>query len=112
MRKIVLTVIALGSLAGCAYDPYYGRGNYTRDAVVGGALGAATGAVVGNAAGGRTGAIVGGAVGAGLGATIATEPYRRYDYAYPRQYYRHDYPSYRYGGYRYRAYPDSGIWYH
>jgi uncharacterized membrane protein len=77
MRNLVLTVLALATLAGCAYDPYYGGRNYTRDAVVGGALGAATGAVVGNAAGGRTGAIVGGAAGAALGTAIATDPYRR-----------------------------------
>lgn len=112
MKKLVLTVIALGSLAACAQDPYYRGSNYTRDAVVGGALGAATGAVVGNAAGGRTGAIVGGAVGAGVGAAIATEPYRRtYSYGYDQRYYRYDYPDRRYD-YRYPSYTDSGVWYH
>ena len=108
MRMLALTVLACGTLAGCAYDPYYGGGYYTRDAVVGGALGAATGAVVGNAAGGRSGAIVGGAIGAGVGTAIATEPYRRpYYYGAARPSYRYEYPAYRY-----RYYPDSAMWYH
>ena len=46
MTRIMLTAVALGTLAGCAHDPYYGGRNYTRDAVVGGTLGAVTGVAV------------------------------------------------------------------
>jgi outer membrane lipoprotein SlyB len=48
-------------------------GGIDGQAVIGGALGGATGAAVGSAIGGRDGAIVGGAIGGAAGVAIATD---------------------------------------
>lgn len=99
MRRLAIAAAALAALTvlgGCARDPYYRDGYYTRDAVVGGLVGGATGAAIGSAVGGRQSTIVGGALGAAVGTAIATEPYRRPYY----------YDGYRYGRpYRYQTYP-------
>jgi hypothetical protein len=68
MSQFFLLITAGVMLAGCAHDPYSPRDpSYSRDALVGGALGAAAGAAVGNAVGGKTSTVVGGALGAAVG---------------------------------------------
>ena len=119
MRKLALVAAALAALTalgGCARDPYYRDGYYTRDAVLGGLIGGATGAAVGNAVGGHQSTIVGGALGAAVGTAIATEPYRRpyyYDgYRYGQPYRYGTYPRYYRDDCCYRPYGGGGTWVH
>ena len=60
------------------------------DAVIGGALGGATGAMVGSAMGGREGAIIGGAIGGAAGTAVATSERKREVVVVKDGHYRHD----------------------
>lgn len=62
---LLAVVMAAGSM------PVY-AGSVDTDAVIGGAIGGATGAAIGSAVGGRNGAIVGAGVGGATGAAVMT----------------------------------------
>lgn len=64
--KTLLLVTVLGIAANASAGDIDGR------AVVGGALGGATGAAIGSAVGGRDGAVIGAGIGGAAGAAVAT----------------------------------------
>ena len=92
---IAAALLALPAVAS-AHGYYYDGGR----AIVGGALGGATGALIGSELGGPDAAIVGGALGAILGSAAFTGPYyygRPYYHGRDVHVYHHSYP--RRGGY-------------
>ncbi len=87
-HSLIVALMALSLIAGCASSPYVGTG-----AVVGGGLGALTGAAIGHK-NPWAGALIGGAVGTGLGAVGGYALQQRQAQPQPQGYYQQPPPGY------------------